>query len=473
MHLRGAASLTRRRTAESMAREAGLELLHLDLSRPSDSRSDDVVRLAIREAWLQNLLLYLDGLDGSIDGRPWETLLQALRHLPLAVVLGGAADWRPAPSDGIGIVTVDVDVPEHASRRAQWASHLARVGASLDTSELVTLAGNFHLDADQIADAVAVAHHRAAWRAAARGGGASVLPAFDDLAAAAREQSRHDLRKLAIRVEPRHTWENLVLPADAISQLRDICARVRHRPRVFEEWGFAQRLSLGRGVSALFAGPSGTGKTMAAEVIAADLGLELYKIDLAGVVSKYIGETEKNLDRIFATAEHANAILFFDEADALFGKRSEVRDSHDRYANIETAYLLQRMEQYSGIAILATNLRANLDEAFTRRIAFTILFPFPENAERQRIWQGIWPPGVPRDPQLDLGALATRFRLSGGQIRNAALAASFLAAAAGDIVRLPHALQAIRREYEKMGHTLSCEELRGGETVPDGTAIMQ
>ena len=172
-----------------------------------------------------------------------------------------------------------------------------------------------------------------------------------------------------------------------MAQLQEICQRVAHRQRVLDEWGFGAKLSLGKGVTALFAGPSGTGKTMAAEMIANALGLDLYKIDLAGVVSKYIGETEKNLDRIFTAAENANAILFFDEADALFGKRSEVRDSHDRYANIEISYLLQKMEEYDGIAILATNLRQNLDEAFVRRLAFTVHFPFPDEESRRRIWR--------------------------------------------------------------------------------------
>ena len=196
-------------------------------------------------------------------------------------------------------------------------------------------------------------------------------------------------------------------------------------------WGFGRKLAQGKGVTALFAGPSGTGKTMAAEVIAGELGLDLYKIDLAGVVSKYIGETEKNLDRIFAAAEDANAILFFDEADALFGKRSEVRDAHDRYANIEIAYLLQKMEEYDGVAILATNLRSNLDEAFVRRLAFTVHFPFPDEADRRRIWRGIWPAATPLAADVDLDFLAAQFKLSGGNIKNIALAAAFLAAADG------------------------------------------
>lgn len=228
--------------------------------------------------------------------------------------------------------------------------------------------------------------------------------------AATRAQSSQGLAALARKIEPKNTWADIVLPDDALVQLRELCQRVAHWHRVFDDWGFARKLSLGTGVNALFAGPSGTGKTMAAEIIAAELGLDLYRIDLAQVVSKYIGETEKNLSRIFAAAENANAILFFDEADALFGKRSEVRDAHDRYANIEIAYLLQKMEEYDGLAILATSLSQNLDDAFARRLAFTIHFPFPDEIMRRRIWASVWPAEAPLGEDLQLDLLAGRFR---------------------------------------------------------------
>jgi SpoVK/Ycf46/Vps4 family AAA+-type ATPase len=244
-----------------------------------------------------------------------------------------------------------------------------------------------------------------------------------------------------------------------VAQLREICARVEHSHSVLGDWGFDRKFSLGKGVTALFAGPSGVGKTMAAEVVAGELQLDLYKIDLAGVVSKYIGETEKNLDRLFTAAESANAILLFDEADALFGKRSEVRDSHDRYANIEISYLLQKMETYEGVAILATNLRQNLDEAFARRLAFHVHFPFPDVADRHRIWQIVWPPETPLDGDLDWDFHATRFKLSGGNIRNAALAAAFVAAAEGVSVSKRHVIQGVVREYQKLGKSLGTADL--------------
>ena len=221
-------------------------------------------------------------------------------------------------------------------------------------------------------------------------------------------RSTSRLAQLAKKVDPRCTWDDLVLPGDAKVQLREICEQVRLHGRVFEEWGFGRKLSLGKGLHALFSGPSGTGKTMAAEIMAAELELELYKIDLSGVVSKYIGETEKNLDRVFAEAEATSAVLFFDEADALFGKRSDVKDAHDRYANIETSFLLQRMEEYDGVTILATNLRRNLDEAFSRRLAFVVQFPFTEAAERLLIWHRVFPAVTPRSEDVDLGFMARR-----------------------------------------------------------------
>ncbi|MBP7689761.1 MAG: ATP-binding protein, partial [Thermoflexales bacterium] len=220
-------------------------------------------------------------------------------------------------------------------------------------------------------------------------------------------------------------------------------------------WGVGEKLASSSGVTVLFSGPPGTGKTMAAEVIAAELELDLYKIDLSTVVNKYIGETEKNLGRIFDEAASSNAILFFDEADAIFGKRSEVKDSHDRYANIEISYLLQRMEAYDGVTVLATNLRANMDEAFKRRLQFAVDFPFPDEAYRQRIWQTLFPPGVPRAADLDLGLMAKRFKLAGGNIRNIIISAAYLAAANGGIVNMDHLMHGARRELQKMGRLIT------------------
>jgi SpoVK/Ycf46/Vps4 family AAA+-type ATPase len=323
----------------------------------------------------------------------------------------------------------------------------------------------------QIAEAVSSACNRAALRSSSKtllGTSASVeveaqaaaSPEVEDLFAAARAQSGDALAALAHKLEPGYGWADLVLPSDSLAQLHEICQHVTHRQRVLGEWGFDRKLSLGKGVNALFVGPSGTGKTMAAEIIANELRLDLYRIDLAGVVSKYIGETEKNLDRVFSAAENANAILFFDEADALFGKRSEVRDSHDRYANLEISYLLQKMEEHEGIAILATNLRQNVDDAFMRRVAFTVHFPFPDLDSRRQIWQRVWPPETPLADEVDLDFMARQFKLSGGNIKNIALASAFLAAADGERVTMAHLRHATRREHQKMGKTLLENEPR-------------
>jgi SpoVK/Ycf46/Vps4 family AAA+-type ATPase len=221
---------------------------------------------------------------------------------------------------------------------------------------------------------------------------------------------------------------------------------------------------MGKGLNVLFAGDSGTGKTMAAEIIATDLGLELYKVDLSTLVSKYIGETEKNLDRIFTAAREANAILFFDEADAIFGKRSEVKDAHDRYANIEVGYLLQKMEEYDGVVILATNLKKNIDDAFVRRLHMTIDFPFPEEEDRMRIWQKVFPPEAPLDPDVDLRFLARQFKVTGGNIRNIALLAAFLAAEDGSDIGMSQIVRALRREYQKLGKLVTQSDF--GEYLP-------
>jgi SpoVK/Ycf46/Vps4 family AAA+-type ATPase len=313
-------------------------------------------------------------------------------------------------------------------------------GATLD---LAALAGTFRLTAGQIRDAAATARNLGFARdpAAAR-----ITQA--DLLAACRLQSGRKLAVLAQKITPRYGWDDLVLPDDRMDQLREIHDQVRYRALVYGAWGFDRKLALGKGLDILFAGPPGTGKTMAADVLAGALGLDLYRIDLSGVVSKYIGETEKNLARIFAEAAASNAILFFDEADALFGKRTEIRDAHDRYANLEVSYLLQRIEDYDGVVILASNLRGNIDRAFARRIRFTIEFPMPDEAERRRIWEQVWPEQLPRDPDLDLAALAARFDLPGSGIRNAAMAAAFLAAAGEGRVTMDLLLHAIRREYE-------------------------
>jgi SpoVK/Ycf46/Vps4 family AAA+-type ATPase len=284
------------------------------------------------------------------------------------------------------------------------------------------------------------------------------MPGSNDLRAGARAVSGRRLTRLGREIAPKATWQQLILPDDSIQQLRELCSTVRTRSQVPEEWGFASKLTGGRGVTALFAGISGTGKTMAAEVIANELGLPLFRIELAGVVSKYIGETEKNLDRVFEAATDSNAILFFDEADALFGKRTEVKDSHDRYANLEMSYLLQKMESYEGAAILATNMRQQIDDAFLPRLKFTVIFPLPDAGDRLRIWEAVWPSELPRGADVDLERMA-RLKFTGGNIKNIILAAAHSAAAAQGAVGMPDLVLAVRSEYQKLGKQIDAGEV--------------
>jgi ATPase family associated with various cellular activities (AAA) len=276
---------------------------------------------------------------------------------------------------------------------------------------------------------------------------------------AVRSLGRPKLDDLAQRIEPAAGWDDLILPGPQKAALHQIAAHARQRLRVYQEWGFGGKSARGLGIAALFAGESGTGKTMAAEVLASELHLDLYRIDLSSVVSKYIGETEKNLRRVFDAAEDSGAILLFDEADALFGKRSEVRDSHDRYANIEVSYLLQRMEAYRGLAILTTNMKSALDTAFQRRLRFVVHFPFPDQEHRLEIWRQIFPKATPVKA-LDYAKLA-RLHVAGGNIRNIALNAAFTAAEAGEPVSMSHLLQAAHSEAAKRERPLSDAETRG------------
>ncbi|HEU5137486.1 MAG TPA: ATP-binding protein [Steroidobacteraceae bacterium] len=340
-----------------------------------------------------------------------------------------------------------VNRPAPAEQKQLWIHALGDMGPRLNGS-LDAIVGQFRLGTDTIIR-----------NARSLSAGDSPASLESDLWRTCRNSVRKKLDDLAQRVEPVATWEDLVLPEPQVSTLRQVVAHVRQRSRVFESWGFGSRSARGLGVSVLFAGESGTGKTMAAEVLANELRLDLYRIDLAGVVSKYIGETEKNLRRVFDAAEDSGVILLFDEADALFGKRSEVKDSHDRYANIEVSYLLQRMEEYRGLAILTTNLKGALDTAFQRRLRFVVPFPFPDQQLRERIWRGVFPAASP------LGAVDHRrlsqLNVSGGNIRNIALNAAFIAAETESPIGMGHLLQAARSEAAKRERPFSDAEIRG------------
>lgn len=449
---------------DTLAQNAAARLSAASLERPlltldfgavikGDVAPIMALRLALRDARLNGALPYLRGWDTCLtDGHPPAELLTELYTYPSPVILGGESRWQ---ARGVvrdrPLLWRAFPLPNYARRLALW-KHFMDEHEPEASSILEALAGQFILTTGQIRDAVATARDQAIQR------GDGVRPT--DLLAAARAHSNPRLAELAHKITPRYTWDDIILPEDRLEMLREIVMTVRQRPKVLETWGVGRKLAASQGVTMLFAGPPGTGKTMAAEVIADELSLDLYKIDLSTIVSKYIGETEKNLEQIFNEAQRSNAILFFDEADAIFGKRSEVKDAHDRYANIEVSYLLQRMENYDGVTILATNLRANLDEAFTRRLQFAVDFPFPEEPYRQRIWETLFPPDVPRASDLDFALLARRFKLTGGSIRNIIVAAAYLAAADEKPVTMQHLLHAMRRELQKMGRLVNEADLQ-------------
>lgn len=413
------------------------------------------VSLALRDARLTGSILYIYHWEACLPAEgsrepPNDMVIDLINYTDL-VIISSKNSWRLAEIDRQRrIISLDFPTPGFQQRLAIWEHFLGEeVKQVAENSTMQLLAGQFKLNPSQIRDAVAAARDRS---------NQDNSPIDSQLLfSTARSHSNPNLASLARKIIPRFDWSDIILPGDQIAQLTEIITTVRGRPLVLESWGVGSKLTSSQGVTILFAGPPGTGKTMAAEVLARELGLDLYKIDLSTVVSKYIGETEKNLEKIFHEAASSNAILFFDEADAIFGKRSEVKDAHDRYANIEISYLLQRMEAYDGVTILATNLRANLDEAFTRRLQFAIDFPFPEEADRLRIWTTLFPPDVPRAENLDFKYLSRRFKLAGGNIRNIIVSASFLAAADGGVVKMEHLLHGTRREMQKMGRLVEDE----------------
>jgi hypothetical protein len=427
--------------AVALSERLGLALRRLDLEAlpPVGAERRDALRLIEREAALLRLAVYAEGREGAA----------AVSQLGALTIVSSEEPVELAP-DGIAVRIPPVRAEDQS---AMWIAAFG--GAEAAPAGIERVVQQFDLGPRDIAGAAAAARARARLR----DGSETARPEFDDVWQACRDRVGRRLDDLAQRIEPSSRWEDLVVPAELDRGLRELCSHVEQRAVVFGEWGFGQRITRGRGVAALFAGPSGTGKTMAAEVLAGYLQLELYRIDLAGVVSKYIGETEKNLRRIFDAAERSGAVLLFDEADALFGRRTDVKDSHDRYANIEVNYLLQRMEDYRGLAILATNRKAALDQAFLRRLRFVLDFPFPEVESRRAIWERALPPEAPRD-DLDLDALS-QLQIPGASIRSIALNAAFLAATEGTPIGTRHVRHAAQREYAKLDKLMTAAEFGG------------
>jgi hypothetical protein len=469
LHFAGPAGAGQRSAAETIAAQFGMSLLCVDLTRGMTLELEQLLPILLRTARQQNALLYFDGFDTLASGQhpaALACLVRALARFDGVAILVGALPC-PAAAEGLPrMMHFHFGTGDFRQRRACWDLQLQAQGVTCHAEDINLLAARYRLTSGQIADAVALAFVQAH-----RSAGAHVLhqPTLGDLCAGARAQVRVPMTELARKIEPRASWTDLVVLPETLVQLRELCDQVKYRHVVYEEWGFGQKLTLGKGVVALFSGQPGTGKTMASEIIARELALDLYKIDLSQVVSKYIGETEKNLDRVFNTAERANAILLFDEADTLFGQRSQVRDAHDRYANLEVGYLLQKMEEYDGLAILSTNLAANMDAAFIRRLAFRIEFAFPTEPYRELLWHKMFTATAPQCPGLDFPYLARQFKLAGGHIKNVVLAASFLAAAQGQAIGMKHMVRALFREFQKMGKTCVPADFGeyGGLCCPD------
>lgn len=445
IHLAGNEHAGKHAVAAAACAELGLKLHVLQASSvPANATEREALqRLWEREAVLGLGALLVDCDDGE-NLRPALSLLDRIRGCVLV------ASAQPLRLRQRQVARIAVGKPSTHEQRQLWSQSLGPLAARLD-GQLESLVSQFDLGQGEISAACAQT-------LIATGAGAQ-----DEIAPALLEaccvNARVRLDDLAQRIDAAADWSDLVLPASQLQTLREIAAHVRHRTRVYETWGFASKGTRGLGISALFAGASGTGKTMAAEILARELRRDLYRIDLSQVVSKYIGETEKNLRRLFDAAEESGAVLLFDEADALFGKRSEVKDSHDRYANIEICYLLQRMETYRGLAILTTNIKSVLDSAFLRRIRFIVSFPFPDAALRAEIWRHVFPAATPTE-NLDVTKLA-RLSVAGGNIRNIAIQAAFLAADSGEPVRMTHLLRATRSEYAKFEKPLTEAEIGG------------
>jgi AAA+ superfamily predicted ATPase len=468
LYLHGPYGSGRLTAARAICAASGTPLLVADGDRAfrAATRWEQMVDLSYREAALQGAALYWSRCEVMLEQeqtmQQWDYLVAAAERFQGLTFLAGATAWDPA---GFLLDTpfmrLEFPAPGYELRRRLWESYLPPADARADRQEAdadlaANLANAFQLTPGQIVDAVASARALASTRDPE-----APRVTIDDLYEGCRRQSGRRLMTFARRIEPRTdlTFDDLILPEPNKRQLHELRTRIGNRSRVYTGLGFERRVPLGKGLIAMFTGSTGTGKTMAAELLAREQRLDLYKVDLSAVVSKWVGETEKNLSKVFAEAEDSNAIIFFDEADALFGKRGDVKEAHDRWANMEIDYLLQRVEEFSGVVILASNLRQNIDEAFLRRIHVIVEFPFPDAGARLRILRGMFPGGVDHPPDEEMQALAERLRVSGGSIKNIVVDAAFRAlagtAAGAPAVTQRHLVISTAREYQKLGKPIT------------------
>lgn len=425
----------------------GLQAIAMDAIPTDTDALANLARLWERDALLSRSALFLEcDLANGSNSNQDSAIARLIDNSRIPVIV---SDRNQRISRKRPFITFEVSTPTASEQQTIWRSALGTQADSLNGG-LEKIAAHFSLSIPVIYAVCAEVNTQEGDR------DGELSNALWD---ACRTQARSRMDNLAQRIESSAAWDDLVLPEVQRRTLREIVARVRQRAKVYDNWGFAAKSARGLGISALFAGASGTGKTMAADAIAKELRLDLYRIDLSSVISKYIGETEKNLRRVFDSAEVGGCILLFDEADALFGKRSDVKDSHDRYANIEVSYLLQRMEAYRGLAILTTNLKDSLDRAFLRRLSFFVEFPFPNVADREEIWRRTFPQQTPTE-NIDFSKLA-ELKVAGGNIRNIVLNAAFMAADAGEPVMMKHLLEATNSEYIKLERPLTDAEVKG------------
>lgn len=461
--------------AEAICGETGTPLVTIDaeMTEHLGRGWEEVFRAAYREASLRRAAVLWTSCDRLMRTDAlapiWRRLMEVTEGFPGLTLFSTNHSWDPAGRfHRAPFLSLELPPPDFCLRRRIWEKHLPDAPADANGDDggrrsamIDVLAEGFQLTEGQIVDALATARAIALGRAPE-----SPIPTVGDLTDGCRRQSSRGLVSFARRVEPRPgmSIDDLILPDISKRQLHDLHNRIRFRNRMRSEYGLDWRMTLGKGTVALFAGSSGTGKTLAATLLASLHGVDLYKVDLAAVVSKYVGETEKNLERLFKDAEDTNAIIFFDEADALFGKRGEIKEARDRWANIETNFLLQRIEDYPGVVILATNLRQNVDQAFLRRIHVLVEFPFPDKILRERIWLSLFPDGVKRPPANQIRELAERFDLAGGSIKNIVLDATFRALAdAPESARKPtvtmkHIVASLARDQDKAGKPVTRSE---------------
>jgi hypothetical protein len=452
IQLWGASGATLEEAAAALGYELDRHVLQVDLATSGAVAEQPAA--SVRDALLWGNLLVLDqgrtplqDAERSRAYRLTETLLAGVAATNLTVIMLSPDERFTTPAGTTHLWRIHIEGPDFETRQRAWNSI---GGGAIAAADSARLADQFPFSGARVEQTVGLARARATLRDPS-----NPRPLMADILAAGRDLSTPNINQFAISVEPRFKWGDLVLPDDELRQLESVMHRLKYRNLVQRQWRFGEKSARGRGLAVLFSGTTGSGKTMAAEVLAQELSLRLLQIDLATVVSKYIGETEQHLSVIFREAEMSQSLLFFDEADALYGKRTEVSDAHDRYANIEVNYLLQRIEQYQGLVVLATNFQENIDDAFLRRLHCVVRFPFPDVSAREKIWAKQFPDEAPRAENLDFRFLANQFKLSGGNIRNAALEAAYIAAHEGrgaeGKISMAHIIEAVKHEYQKQG----------------------